>query len=278
MRRVCQDGINYYVFEHLADQAGLSHAIFTRHGGVSHPPFATLNLSRSVGDVPEAVAENHRRATATLGIALERLCTSWQVHGAQALVLDQPNWGERPLPQADILLTNQPDVWLSMRFADCVPILLYDPVHRAAGLGHAGWRGTLAGAARAAVVAMSAAFGTRPADLLAGIGPAIGPCCYRVGPEVVEAFTGVFGSEAKAWLRRPYPPSPSPEAEGEGGKELYLDLWEANRAQLVAAGVRQIEAAELCTAHLRHEFFSHRGDQGRTGRFGVVIGLREGNG
>ncbi len=266
MRRVCQDGINYYVFEHLADQAGLSHAIFTRHGGVSHPPFATLNLSRSVGDVPEAVAENHRRATATLGIALERLCTSWQVHGAQALVLDQPNWGERPLPQADILLTNQPDVWLSMRFADCVPILLYDPVHQAAGLAHAGWRGTLAGAARAAVVAMSAAFGSRPADLLAGIGPAIGPCCYRVGPEVAEAFTRAFGPEATAWLRL---------ADGGGP---HLDLWESNRAQLVAAGVRQIEVAALCTAHLRHEFFSHRGERGRTGRFGVVIGLREGNG
>jgi len=266
LQRICQDGINYYVFEHLADQAGLSHAIFTRHGGVSHPPFATLNLSRSVGDAPEAVAENHRRATATLGIALERLCTSWQVHGAQALVLDQPNWGERPLPQADILLTNQPDVWLSMRFADCVPILLYDPVHRAVGLAHAGWRGTLAGAARAAVVAMDTAFGTRPADLLAGIGPAIGPCCYRVGPEVVEAFRKAFGHEATAWLR--------PAEDGV----RYLDLWEANRWQLVAAGVRQIEAAELCTAHLRHEFFSHRGDQGRTGRFGVVIGLREGNG
>jgi copper oxidase (laccase) domain-containing protein len=109
---------------------------------------------------------------------------------------------------------------------------------------------------------MGAAFGSRPAELLAGIGPAIGPCCYRVGPEVVAAFRQAFGAEADPWLHA---------ANGDGP---HLDLWAANRAQLAAAGVTQIEAAAICTADRRHDFFSHRGDKGRTGRFGAVIGLR----
>jgi YfiH family protein len=271
------NGLNYYVFEHLAAQPGLDHAVFTRHGGVSQPPFNTLNWGSTLGDALEAVGENFRRATAALDIPPERTATSWQVHGTHALVLDRPNRAQRPPPQADILLSDTPDVWLTMRFADCVPILLYDPVQRAVGIAHAGWRGTLAGAARAAVEALGAAFGSRPADLLAGIGPAIGPCCYRVGAEVVEAFQHAFGPQADAWLL----PPPSPKALGEGGRGVratHLDLWEANRAQLAAAGVEQIEVAALCTADLRQDFFSHRGDKGQTGRFGALIGLRRGNG
>lgn len=266
MRRIWHNGVSYYVFEHLAEQPGLAHAVFTRHGGVSAPPFDTLNLGGTVGDAPEAVKENFRRATAVLDIPPERTATSWQVHSARALVLDRPNHEQRPPPQADILLTNTPEVWLTMRFADCVPIFLYDPVHRAVGIAHAGWRGTLAGAAREAVAAMGEAFGCRPADLLAGIGPAIGLCCYRVGPEVIAAFYLTFGQVASAWWTR---------AESGG---LYLDLWEANRWQLAVAGVQHIEVAGLCTADLRHDFFSHRAEGGRTGRFGAIIGLRQRHG
>jgi len=113
---------------------------------------------------------------------------------------------------------------------------------------------------------MGEAFGSRPADLLVGIGPAIGPCCYRVGPEVVGAFHRAFGDVACAWWR-----------QTERG-DLYLDLWEANRWQLAVAGVRYIEVAGLCTADLRHDFFSHRAEGGRTGRFGAIIGLRQSHG
>src|SRR5262249_9448876 len=158
------------------------------------------------------------------------------------------------------IVTDRPGLPLSMRFADCVPVLLYDPVHPAIGLVHAGWRGTMSDVVGAAVQKMSDTFGTRPADIQAGIGPSIGPECYQVGAEVVEATCAAFG-DSDGLVHH--------AADGSA----YLDLWEANRRALERAGIRQIEISGLCTACHTDEFFSHRAEHGRTGRFGAVIAL-----
>ncbi|MCZ7541852.1 MAG: peptidoglycan editing factor PgeF [Anaerolineae bacterium] len=167
-----------------------------------------------------------------------------------------PRW----LARADGLVTDRPGLALAMRFADCAPILLYDPAHHALGLAHAGWRGTVLGAGVSALRTMTDAFGTRPQDVQAAIGPSIGPQRYQVGEEVVAAIAEAFG-RTDGLIRR-----------ADDGS-AYLDLWAANWLALQRAGVTQIEVAGLCTATRTDEFYSHRAERGRTGRFGVIAAL-----
>ncbi len=261
MLRRDQNGLITYHFETLTFE-GVVHAVFTRLGGVSQGPFATLNVGRSVGDDPAAVAENLARVLAHLGLSAGQVATAYQVHGNRIAVVSAADAG-RAFPGTDGLITDVPGVALLLRFADCQPILLYDPVHHALGLVHAGWRGAAQGIARRAVEAMQATFGSRPRQLLAGLGPAIGPCCYEVGQDVASAMSYALSG----WSRVMHP----------DGERWRLDLPAANEQQLVAAGVgrRQIEQARLCTSCRNDEFFSHRGDNGMTGRFAVVAYLEQ---
>ncbi len=254
------NGLVYYCFEALDEQQELFHGIFTRLGGVSPVPWATLNVGHTVGDDGEAVEENHRRICRTLDITRRDIVSGYQVHGTCVARVGGEDRGQ-VCPQTDILITDVPGVALMQRYADCLSVLLYDPVQHAIGLAHAGWRGTLAGVAQKAVRAMQAAFGSRPPDLIAGLGPGIGPCCYQVGPEVAEAAQAAISGWPSVLLR---------QRDGS----WHLDLWEANRRQLVQAGVIRIEVSGLCTACRTDEFYSHRAERGRTGRFGVVAGLR----
>jgi polyphenol oxidase len=252
--------LRYYQFEGLA--AGrVTHAIFARHGGVSPAPYGSLNLSVSTGDSRENVRANRLRAFQALGRAPESLADLWQVHSATVVVADTPNAPADHKGQADTLITDRPEVTLLLRFADCVPILLYDPRRPAVGLVHAGWRGTLLKAPAVAVRAMAQAYGSRPGDLVAAIGPSIGPCHYQVGVEVVEQTRAAFPGADAAGLLLPV----------NGGH--HLDLWAANALALRAAGVEQIETAQLCTVCHQAEFFSHRAQGAVTGRFGALIGL-----
>lgn len=257
MRRVEQEGLAWYQFESLP----AAHGIFTRHGGVSAAPWASLNLGGNVGDSPASVLENHRRMYAALGLERERACSVWQVHSADIVYAPGPALGRRWLAAADGLITDRPDTPLSMRFADCTPILVADPRQGAIGIAHAGWRGTVQGISGALVQAMVTAFGSRASDLSAGIGPSIGPAAYQVGEDVVQAVAAHFGSTDGLILRD--------AADGSA----WLDLWAANRLDLERAGVTRIEIAGLCTAERTDEFFSHRAEAGRTGRFGAVISL-----
>lgn len=260
MRRINGGGPIYYQFESLAGQADLTHGLFTRLGGVSAAPWTSLNLGGTVGDDPEAVNENLQRAYHALDLDPQRACTVWQVHSADTVLVHGRAANRRWLARADGMITDRRGVPLTMRFADCTPIVLYDPDHHAIGLAHAGWRGTVQNMAGRIVQAMQAAFGTQPEALVAGIGPAIGPERYQVGPEVVEATVQAFGVTDEL-VRR--------DADGSA----TLDLWAANRVALERAGVRQIEVAGICTASRTDEFFSHRAEHGRTGRFGVMIAL-----
>lgn len=244
-------------FASFSDPA-LAHGVSTRAGGVSTGPYGTLNLGASVGDRPEAVAENRARLAESLGFRPERLVTTPQVHGTDVLVVDRDTDPAAALSiRADILVTREPGSLLMQRFADCVPILLWHPVGRVVSVAHAGWRGTALGVAGRAVAAV-ADLGGEPAGLRAGIGPSIGPCCFEVGEDVVDAFPDADGAHAPGPRGRP-----------------HLDLWELNRRQLVAAGVpaENIEVAGLCTRCHPDVYFSHRALGYPAGRFGAAIGL-----
>jgi YfiH family protein len=240
----------------------LTQAIFSRRGGCSQAPFDTLNLGSSVGDDPQAVKKNYEQACRVVNITPEQTVSCHLVHSADVLTINATN--RQPLSsKADGLITATPEIYLAMRFGDCAPLIFFDPVREAVGLSHAGWRGTMQNIAGATVRAMVEQLDCRAKDIIAVIGPAIGPCCYEVGPEVMDAAATEFSESASLFIRRNGKPD-----------HAHFDLWEANRRQLAAAGVTQIIQSGLCTACRTDHFFSHRAERGRTGRFGVIIGLR----
>jgi polyphenol oxidase len=252
--------LRYYQFESFR-LPGLVHAVFTRQGGTSPTPWKSLNLGGLSGDAKENVVENRRRIFAAMGLPVESIYDAWQVHGTEVICTDNP----RPLDvahvKADAILTDNPQVTLFMRFADCVPIFLYDPIRRVVGLVHAGWQGTIAQIARIVVERMVNEYGSTPADILAAIGPSIGPDHYEIGPDVVEKVKGVFSGAAPSLLL---------DREGK----IYFDLWKTNQAILERAGVKQAQVAELCTACHTEDWYSHRAEMGKTGRFGALIALK----
>lgn len=248
-----------FQFESL-ESAPIDHAIFTRQGGVSPEPWASLNLGGTVGDDRGRVLANKQRALDAFGRTAESLYEVWQVHSADVVLAKEPR-GNGELVKADALISASPHVTLLMRFGDCVPILIADPVRGAIGLVHAGWLGTVRQTAASAVRAMTSAFGSRPHELLAGIGPSIGPDHYPVGEEVVGQVRAVFGDAADDLLR-------------SSNGRVHFDLWGANRKLLHKAGVAAIETAGICTACHLEDWYSHRGERGRTGRFGAVLALR----
>lgn len=261
------DSLRYYTFTSL-DEHGLRHAVFTRQGGVSPQPWSGLNVGGTVGDDPARVAENRHRAFRALGRGPASVYDVWQVHGREVAIAGEPRHPDTPHLKADAILSDRPQVTLFMRFADCVPILLYDPRQRVIGLVHAGWQGTVQRVAAAAVVAMQSRYGSRPGEVVAAIGPSIGAHHYEVGPEVAAAVKGAFGLQAEGLL-----PSCDIPHDKYGQYRVQFDLWKANRLVLEESGVRQIEVAAICTACHLEDWFSHRGEQGRTGRFGVLLAL-----
>jgi YfiH family protein len=262
MQRCEQNSLVYYQFETFVLHHLLNHGVFTRLGGFSEGPFSALNVGSTVGDNDAHVAKNRHLLARAMNVRDEDIRTVWQVHGAEVLAVDAETQSEWPPVQADGIVTNAVNVPLVMRFADCVPVLLYDPVQNAAGIAHAGWKGTLLGAGVTTLEAMSNHYGTHPEDVIAGIGPSIGPCCYEVGREVVYSVQEAFASAEQLII---------PSVNGGGP---HFDLWAANETALREAGIRHIEVAHICTACNTNEFYSHRREQGKTGRFGVLLTLR----
>jgi YfiH family protein len=258
LRKIDHDRLTYYQFDMWP---GLTHGIFTRRGGTSAAPWASLNVGGNVGDSSKAVRHNHERMYAALGVSEARACSVWQVHSADIILAQGPVRGRRWLALADGMVTDRPDTPLSMRFADCVPLLFHDPVQVVIGMAHAGWRGTVQGIGAKVVRAMQQSYGCKANHIQAAIGPSIGPEKYQVGEEVVTAVQDYFRTTDGLIRRDP--------TDGTA----YLDLWAANRLDLERAGVEQIETAGICTATHTDEFFSHRAEKGRTGRFGAIITL-----
>jgi YfiH family protein len=258
-----QDGLVLLRSRRL-EALGAPHAFTTRAGGVSAPPYDTLNMGRAVGDAPWAVRSNRARVLAALGRLLDHQVEASQVHGAAVAVVDASHRGAK-MPGADGMATRDPAVVLAVHCADCVPVLLADPAHGAVAAVHTGWRGTAAGASLAAVRAMAEAFGSRPHELVAAVGPAIGPCCYEVDAPVAAHFAHW------PWHDRVLAAAGRGERDDPEGR-WRLDLWEANRLQLESSGLpaASISTAPLCTACHRAIFYSHRRD-GLTGRMGALI-------
>jgi len=256
------DEVPYFTFPSF-EGAGITHAVFTRRGGVSPKPWDSLNVGGLVGDEMSRVVENRQRSFQAVGRSPESMYDVWQVHGREVVCAKVPRPLDQPHLKADVILTDQPGVTLFMRFADCVPVLLVDPVRRVAGIAHAGWLGTVRQTVAEAVKVMGEQYGSHPADILAAIGPSIGVHHYDVGPEVVEQVREAFGDDARSLLVHP---NGNPD-------RVQFDLWKANHLTLENCGVRQIEVAEACTACSPEDWFSHRGEKGKTGRFGVLIGL-----
>lgn len=234
----------------LADEpSGVRVAFSTRRGGVSLPPYDTLNLGRSTADRPEAVAENRRRLLESLGLDPARLATAGQVHGAEVVAVGTPGLA----PQCDALVTREPGLALAVSSADCLPILFVAP--GAVAAAHSGWRGTLSGVAEGALQAVCRAAEAAPDQVRVHLGPCIRDCCYVVGPDVAGRFP-------RAVVR---------ERDGE----LRLSLPAAVRHRLMEVGLpaASIEDTEACTACEPHWYFSHRRDRGLTGRQWGLVAL-----
>lgn len=263
MRRITHtNGVVTYTFDLLAGLPVQAH-VAARHGGVSPEPWHSLNFSVRRGDAPERVQENRRRLAAAVGTKAEEFVHCQQVHGTGVAVVGRPDAGKFQ-EGCDALVTDDVGLPLALVFGDCVPVVLYDPEHHALGVCHAGWRGTVNGAAAATLWAMQAAFDTDPAAVRAGIGPSIGPESYEVGDEVVLL------AQAKLRAADRFFHFPA----GDAGRP-HFDLWRANQAQLVEAGVApaNIEISALDTARTTEEFFSHRAERGRCGLFALVAWL-----
>lgn len=252
------DGLRFYQFDIFSKN--ILNAVFTRQGGVSPAPWHSLNLSISVGDDPARVAENRVLAFTALGRNPASIHDVWLVHGTDIVHADAPRPLNAPVEKADILFTDNPEVSLFMRFADCVPLLFHDPKKHVIGISHAGWMGTVKGVAEVSVQAMQERYDSKPQDIVVGIGPSISVDHYEVGEEVAAQFHEKYGSASEQVLQT------------RDGK-IYLDLWTANALQLQKMGVEQIQISGLCTACHLDDWYSHRAEKGKTGRFGALLAM-----
>ena len=250
--------LRYYSFDIFSKS--IKQAVFTRHGGVSLAPWHSLNLGGSVGDDPAHVAENRVRVFQSMGCEPASIHDVWLVHGTSIVYADAPRPLDQPSAKADIIFTDNPNVSLFMRFGDCVPILFHDPKKHVIGIAHAGWMGTVRGVVQTAVEGMQSHYGCKPEDIVAGIGPSIGVDHYEVGTDVISQFQEKYNKDADQILQT-------------RNGSTYLDLWTANAIQLRNAGVEQIQVSGLCTACHLDDWFSHRAEKGKTGRFGAIMAL-----
>jgi YfiH family protein len=253
------NSLEYYSF----DQGGISsipHGFFTRNGGVSPKPWASLNLSTTGGDSKDNVVENRRRIFETISKPVETLYDTWQVHGTKIINAKKPRGLENAPQRADGIITQQKNVTLFMRFADCVPILFFDPKKMVIGIAHAGWRGTVNRIAEKLVLKMVKEYGCEVGAISAGIGPCICSTHYVVKEDVLGVIQKKFPIDWKKLVSR--------EKE-----QIHFDLQKTNKLILEKLGLTDISSSELCTACNTTEWYSHRAENGATGRFGVYIGF-----
>lgn len=266
-----KEGVVYLTFPLLESQEWMLHGFSTRLGGVSQGDVGSMNLSFGRESSREPVEENHRRLARAIGYEPEQMVFSWQTHTTNIKVVTEEHRGmgftrERDYHDVDGLVTNVPGVILVTFYADCVPLLLADPVHRAIGSAHSGWRGTVANMGGAVLRAMEKAYGTKPEEVLAVIGPSICQDCYEVSKDVIEQFQSAYPQRLHTALFYEKP----------NGK-YQLNLWEACRQNFLRAGVpeRQISLPDICTCCNPKLLYSHRASQGRRGNLAAVMGIRQ---
>lgn len=263
-----KNGVVFLTFPAFEKLSFLNHAFSTRIGGVSSGEFSTMNLGFGRGDPEENVQENYRRFCKAAGFRYEELVASAQDHHTIVRRVGKAERGigifrPKDLQSVDVLLTDCPGTTLVTYYADCVPIFFADPVKKAVGLAHAGWRGTVSRIAEITVQEMQKEFKSCPEELYAAIGPSIGPCCYEVDAPVAERFLELGDLQPQSFVSR-----------GEGEK-FFLNLWETNRRILLSAGIPEehISVGRVCTRCNKGLLFSHRATGGKRGSLAAMISV-----
>lgn len=263
--------VEYLSFPSLSDTGLVNHLFTTRAGGVSQGIFASMNMSYTRGDDKRAVDENYRRIAGVFDSTPDRIVCSDQTHTVNIRLVTEEDAGkgvvkEKDYSDVDGLITDTPGLILATFYADCVPLFFVDTEHRAIGLSHSGWKGTVHQMGAVTLKAMEQAFGTRPEAVKAAIGPSICCDCYEVGSDVAEQFEIVFPGETGEFLK-----------EGKKEGKYQLDLWKANEMILQNAGIpsENIEITDVCTCCNSRYLFSHRASMGRRGNLGAFMELRK---
>lgn len=264
------NGVKYYTIPAFTVTGLVKHGFSTRIGGNSEKPFNTLNLGFHTGDNVELVKENRKRFSQAIGISLDNIVAAGQVHGDKIYQAGIEDRGKGALDQetvikdTDALITNKPGVALIAFYADCVPIMYLDPVQKVIAIAHAGWKGTILKIGRKTVGKMQEIYNCLPENILAAICPSIGPCHYEVDTSVINQVKNSF----KQWDKI---------LKIKDKNKAQLDLWEANRLQLMEEGVPEenITVAEICTYCHPELLYSYRYSNGRTGRLAGLIMLKE---
>lgn len=264
-------GVTFLTYPEFEAMDWLLHGFSTRLGGVSRGIYSSMNLSFTRGDEDSCVRENYNRIAEAIGFRVENIVTSDQTHTSNVRKVTEEDRGKgitalRDYTDVDGMITDIPGLVLATFYADCVPLYFADPVHRAIGLSHSGWRGTVQKIGAVTVRRMTEEYGTDPKDIKAAVGPSICQNCYEVSSDVIEEFKNAFDRKCREKLFY----------EKENGK-YQLNLWEANRIILTEAGVLQenISMPNICTCCNPEFLFSHRASHGKRGNLGAFLGIRE---
>lgn len=258
------EGVPLLTYPLLEKTEFVTHGFTTRMGGVSEGYCSTMNISTTRGDAPEAIEENRKRLARALGVNVEDFTYTHQTHTTNVAVVREEDRGKRFM-ETDGMVTNVPGICLVTFYADCVPLYFVDPVHRAIGLSHSGWRGTVGRMGQVTLEKMKEVYGTRPEDVYAAIGPSICQDCYEVSGDVIEEFQKSFSKSV--WPQLFY--------KKENGK-YQLNLWKANQLVLTEAGVaeQKIAVTNLCTHCNPEILFSHRSTGVKRGNLSALLAIK----
>lgn len=261
--------VPYIQFKNLSATGIVKHGFSTRKGGVSTGIFSSMNLNFKRGDDPDAVLENYRRMAAALNMRVEDMVLSDQTHTTNVRVITEEDRGKgilRPQDYSDVdgMITNVPGIVLVTSYADCVPLYFVDPVRKAIGLSHSGWKGTVGHIGQKTVWKMHEVYGSEPKDIVAAIGPSICQSCYEVSDDVAEAFRANFTADETADILL-----------DKGNGKYQLDLWKANWYVLTDAGIlpEHLSVTDLCTACHPDLLWSHRKTNGQRGGLSAFLSL-----
>ncbi len=261
------NGLQYYIIPSFERTGLVRHGFTTRIGGISPKPFGTLNLGIKTEDEKENIMENFQNVSKAFNVPMEKMVLSDQVHGTAIRIITEEDAGKglvNPMDyqEVDGLLTNVKGLMLFTFYADCVPLFFLDKAKNVAGLAHAGWKGTVARIAEKMVITMKNVYDSNPEDILVGIGPSIGSCCYPVKKDVYDKFNENLSFIEEILMK-------------ESTEIWKLDLWKANEKILEENGIlsRNITVSRLCTSCNNDKFFSYRKENGKTGRMAAIIQL-----
>lgn len=265
-----KNGVRYLQFPSLLETGACRHLFSTRIGGISKGDLGTMNLSYSRGDKKENVDENFRRIAEVLDCSVGDFVLSQQTHTTNVKTVTAEDKGKgivKELGYTDIdgLITNVPGVVLSTFYADCVPLFFLDPVKKAIGLSHSGWRGTVGKMGKVTVERMTKEYGSNPKDIIAAVGPSICVDCYEVSSDVADAFMEAFA----------YAENLDKIVIPKSKEKAMLDLWQANYAVFLEAGIMKehITLPDICTSCNKELLFSHRASNGKRGNLGAFLML-----